>query len=331
MEWSLNSAVEKEVNIIKNYSFEIIDDETFIIRTRDSIEYIKGVLSYTRFSIMPKNTDTHWTGCGPYKLIDMNQKKIHLQKFNQYHSDRPWLDELEGFFNEDERFHTIVREPKKNRQLYKKVTIHPPGFKYLLFNTYRLSYNERQVIKQNIDFNRLVNFDEHLISTTKQSIKKSDSVKNLNIGVQAIRDTADYYKEAVELKKQLEDSGYKCTVTKLYIQDEHGLEDIDIFIGGVFLLENKNFQSLIFFNHLEKRFHGMLSKDILQATSKRPEEDAIDRFVSEMYGELESQCILSRIASREYHYYYMPSAQLKNVEITMTGLIDFKKLILEQP
>lgn len=113
VEWSLNSAVKKEVNIIKNYSFEIVDENIFIIRAEDSIEYIKGVLSYTRFSIMPEKTENHWIGCGPYKIMDMNNKKIHLQKFDQYHSDKPWLDELEGFYNEDERFHTIVRYPKK--------------------------------------------------------------------------------------------------------------------------------------------------------------------------------------------------------------------------
>lgn len=328
VEWSLGSSVKKEVNILKDYSFKVIDENIFIIKAKDSIEYIKAVLSFTRFSIMPEKTDSHWIGCGPYKISEMNKRKIHFQKFNQYHSDKPWLDELEGFYNEDERFHTIVKYPKKNIPLYRKITVHPPGFKYLLFNTYRLSYTERILIKQNIDFSQLVNSDEHLISKNKQRIQRSDTSRSLNIGVQAIRENADYFKEAVELKKQLEDAGYNCSITKLYIQDEDDIADVDIFIGGVFLLENKIFQSLIFFNHLEKRFKEMLSIDITELTSKRPVEGEMENFVIEMFIELENQCVLSRIATRKYHYYYMPNKHLKNIEIKMTGLIDFKNLIL---
>ncbi|WP_052256516.1 ABC transporter substrate-binding protein [Salinicoccus sp. YB14-2] len=331
---SLEQGLGHRPHLISDYEFEIIDENIFRIVASDSVEYLKAILSHDFFSILPEVHDKNYEiGCGPFKVENLNESNISLSKFSLYHAKKPWIDGLECIFSEEDSLHTITRYPRRNIDQYNKVETKPDGFKYILLNTIKLNDNERKEILENINFKNLVNNDEVVINEANWIRQKSDSLKKIIIGTQAAREKASYCDEGLRLKRDLESIGYECEVKRIFSDEgTEAYKGVDIFIGGVLLMQNYHFQSIVFFNSFERRFAEMLSPVHVEKLSRRPADDnvTLKNYVNEVYDYLHSENILSKIATREYSYYYLNDEQITNVQMQPSGLIDFREIIYRQ-
>ncbi|MFD1416926.1 ABC transporter substrate-binding protein [Oceanobacillus jeddahense] len=345
-------------------NIEIINSTTLIFHL-NKIDYLfPRLLADIRSAIVPidviensgENFSTKPVGSGPFQLTSYNDKRIQLDRFENYYGLSPWLDRVEIIttpekFLPDHKHPLLLKAPNSS---WKANHTYQQGANFITFNCRKkgplqnIDYRKRlcKVIHP-ADFCLIKNGE---IAAHSMLVEKSLTFSNkinriagnlsstvtLKIAVQQIREGANHYREAVILQQLLLQNGIPTDmelidITELRNPDK--LMNYDLIVGGIFLSTDRLLSVLTFMESMSMPLYPLLpdnaQKEVKKHISRvRHSQDFQNQW--DIYYQLENylkeQGFITFLNHRSHTVYEPENSLYENIQLDHNGRIDYRKV-----
>lgn len=338
-----HSFIFKEILAVNRYELTITLEEPCVL--------FPHFLASIRFAITPTSGIKN-IGCGPFSLMEQNEKKLRLEAFPQYYKERPWIDVVEIVYNNYFLPNSIQYEPFESSIPYKKMINQELGADFICLNSRLGQLRDKlkreyiwHLIKptefitnpltEDVSHGWLIGSDALNLQITTHNPRFS---KPLVIGYQQIRKGVNHKEKASILQKLLEKFGI-ATVLKCidFTSEQSNLHtQIDLFIGGISLGHNINLALIntylaepkIICDFLDREEAIYVSEQLQLFIQKKGDTDTfkkIERYIQENH-------TVKFLTHRKHMVYMRKDTPYKHVKLDQHGRIDYRNMYyLEEP
>ncbi|MDI7742679.1 ABC transporter substrate-binding protein [Lysinibacillus fusiformis] len=302
-------------------------------------------LASVRFSITPAD-GTKNIGCGPFSLIEQSEKRLKLEAFPQYFKQRPWIDLVEIFYNNQFLDDSIRYEPFEESIPSRKISNQEPGADFVCLNG---RFGELRDKEKREYIWHLVDPSQFMIYPSTESIAHSWIIggeainlpkphhipkftQSLVIGYQQIREGVNHEEKAKILQQQLEKAGIHSILKCIDFKEKHVdlNKQIDLFIGGNALGNNIYLSFIILYlaepkiiiDFLESRQANYVREQLQLVVQKNGNLEIfkeIERYIQENYS-------VKFLTHRKHVFYLREDTPYKHVQFDKHGRIDYRNM-----